>query len=121
MHDAYFTMVSHRRKTMKLMKKIRQLMLLSAAVVATAWTAHAGPIVNGAGGVTSWGGFIPFGVQFGDWGNGSPPNPNGAGAIQTGASATRSWTEGNNAAPISYPNTVGFVPSPNQPAGEQFD
>lgn len=33
----------------------------------------------------------------------------------------RSWTEGNNAAPISYPNTVGFVPSPNQPAGEQFD
>jgi len=107
---------------MSLVKKIRQLMLIAAAVIGTAFTVHAGPIVNGGGGVTTWGGFVPFGVQLGNWGNGSPPNPDGSGAIQSGMTpGSRTWTEANNAAPITYPNTVGFVPSPNQPAGEKFD
>jgi hypothetical protein len=106
---------------MKYLRKIRDLILWSAVALLGAVSAEAA-LVDGSGQIISWG-FTPFNNTntFGNWGNGSPPNPNGAGAIQSGATNVRSWTEGNNAAPISYPNTVGFVPSPNQPEGEKFD
>jgi hypothetical protein len=99
---------------------IRQWVLCMALAGAGAFAAQAA-LVDGSGNITSWN-FTPFNNAnvYGDWGNGAPPNPSGAGAIQSGATNVRSWTEGNNAAPIDYPSGT-FEPSPGGTDGEGFD
>lgn len=103
-------------------KLLTRLMLV--ALTLTGGMASQAALLGASGELLTWG-FTPFNntSSFGNWANGAPPLASGAGAINSGATTTVSWTEANNASPLTYPNSpIENIPSPGHVnSGEAFD
>jgi hypothetical protein len=92
------------------------LLLGTCAMTASALT------VDASGNVTNWG-ITPFSNgAYGNWLDGPPAVPTGAGATQSGQTGNVTWVESNNVSPINYGgNAQPFTPAPGYATGETFD